>query len=344
MLRHMLKQPVRKEGGGGRGFRAPALLLFARASLFVRRLGRASRGYVLAGTGMVAAAVVFVSLLSWLAPDSDRPIDSPLEVIERVAGGVLEQVDEQVTAVLGTDGESVLRSVSEDVTAGTRIPWARERLRQIATDRSASAGPAPVPAAVRVTPNTAPPAAQEGPSSSPTATNESLAPQATREPSSREASPPISTRSLPGSIGETVPPAEEDPALTTSDPALPPPPATEAPSPAAGEPPAVEEPSTPPVEEPLPAAEEPPPTTDEPAGSTADRRATSRNESATSHASHNHPATTQNLTSDHKPRSNSPGSSHASKSPRHGYARSSLSENGQWRKPGFQEEPFWAAG
>ena len=266
MLRHMLKQPVYKEGGGGRGSKAPALLLFTRASLFVRRLGRASRGYVLAGTGVVAAAVVFVSLLSWLAPDSDRPIDSPLEVIERVAGGVLEQVDEQVTAVLGTDGESVLRSVSEDVAAaGTRIPWAGERLRQIATDRSASAGPAPVPAAVRVTPNTAPPAAQEGPSSSPTATNESLAPQATREPSSREASPPISTRSLPGSIGETVPPAEEDPALTTSDPALPPPPATEAPSPAAGEPPAVEEPSTPPVEEPLPAAEEPPPTTDEPA-------------------------------------------------------------------------------
>ena len=268
MLRHMLKQPVRKEGGGGRGFRAPALLLFAHASLFVRRLGRASRGYVLAGTGVVAAAVVFVSLLSWLAPDSDRPIDSPLEVIERVAGGVLEQVDEQVTAVLGTDGESVLRSVSEDVAAaGTRIPWAGERLRQIATDRSTSAGPAPVPTAVRVTPNTAPPAAQEGPSSSssPTATNESLAPQATREPSSREASPPISTRSLPGSIGETVPPAEEDTAPTTSDPAPPPPPATEAPSPAAGEPPAVEEPSTPPVEEPLPAAEEPPPTTDEPA-------------------------------------------------------------------------------
>src|SRR5829696_8725594 len=261
MLRHMLKQPVRKEGGGGRGSKAPALLLFTRASLFVRRLGRASRGYVLAGTGMVAAAVVFVSLLSWLAPDSDRPIDSPLEVIERVAGGVLEQVDEQVTAVLGTDGESVLRSVSEDVAAaGTRIPWAGERLRQIATDRSASAGPAPVLAAVRVTPNTAPPAAQDGPSSSPTATNESLAPQATREPSSREASPPISTRSLPGSsIGETVPPAEEDPAPTTSDPAPPPPPATEAPSPAAGEPPAVEEPSTPPVEEPLPAAEEPPP-------------------------------------------------------------------------------------
>ena len=150
MLRHMLKQPVRKEGGGGRGFRAPALLLFAHASLFVRRLERASRGYVLAGTGVVAAAVVFVSLLSWLAPNSDRPIDSPLEVIERVAGGVLEQVDEQVTAVLGTDGESVLRSVSEDVAAaGTRIPWVGERLRQIATDRSASAGPAPVPAAAQ---------------------------------------------------------------------------------------------------------------------------------------------------------------------------------------------------
>ena len=50
-------------------------------------------------------------------------MDSPLEVIERVAGGVLEKVDEQVATVLGIDGESVLRSVREDVAAAsTRVP------------------------------------------------------------------------------------------------------------------------------------------------------------------------------------------------------------------------------
>ena len=195
----MLKQPVRKEQEHeeDRGEKAPVLLA-ARGKGLLGRLGSAGRGYALAGAGVVAAAVVFVSLLSWLAPDSDRPIDSPLEVIERVAGGVLEQVDEQVTAMLGTDGESVLRRVRGDAAvAGSRIPWAGERLRQIATDRSASAGPTPiVPAMARPTPNTASQAAQERPSSSsPTSTNESSAPQATGEPSSGEPSPPSSTSS-----------------------------------------------------------------------------------------------------------------------------------------------------
>src|SRR5215212_764357 len=117
----MLKQPVvrKDQEQEDRGLFTP-FLLAVRTGLvpFLGRLGKAGRGYALAGAGVVAAAVVFVSLLSWLAPNADRPIDSPLEVIERVAGGVLEQVDEQVKAVLGTDGESVLRSVSEDVAAG----------------------------------------------------------------------------------------------------------------------------------------------------------------------------------------------------------------------------------
>jgi hypothetical protein len=53
MLKPRLKLTRNKEG---RGTEASAFL-FARPSLFVRRLGRASRGYVLAGAGVVAAAV-----------------------------------------------------------------------------------------------------------------------------------------------------------------------------------------------------------------------------------------------------------------------------------------------
>ena len=75
MLKSMLRL-VRDKGG--RGSMVPAFL-FARPSPFVRLLGRASRGYMLAGTGVVAAAVALVSLLSCLAPDADRPIGHPLE-------------------------------------------------------------------------------------------------------------------------------------------------------------------------------------------------------------------------------------------------------------------------
>src|SRR4028119_96894 len=76
----MLKQPVGKdqEHEEDRGEKAPVLLV-ARGKGLLGRLGSAGRGYALAGAGVVAAAVVAVSLLSWLAPDSDRPIVSPLE-------------------------------------------------------------------------------------------------------------------------------------------------------------------------------------------------------------------------------------------------------------------------
>ena len=126
MPKPALKQLARKQEQEeeGQGSYAPALLA-ARTGLLrlVRRLGHASRGYVLAGVGVVAAAVMAVSLLSWLAPDSDRPIGHPLEVVERVAGGVLEQVDDQVAALLGTEGETVSRDVRENLTAvGSRIP------------------------------------------------------------------------------------------------------------------------------------------------------------------------------------------------------------------------------
>src|ERR671917_1326483 len=119
----MLKQPVVRKGQDhedeDRGEKAPVLLP-ARGKGLLGRLGSAGRGYALAGAGVVAAAVVAVSLLSWLAPDSDRPIASPLEAVGRVAGEVIEQVDDQVQALLGTDGENtVLRSVRQGLAAAS---------------------------------------------------------------------------------------------------------------------------------------------------------------------------------------------------------------------------------
>src|SRR5918993_1037703 len=106
----MLKWLVRKEEEEGRGVKPPALLA-ARTGL-LRRLGSAERGYVLGGVGVVTAAVVVVSLLSWLAPDSDRPISDPLEVVA-----------EQVVSLIGVDGETALSSAHEGVmAAGSRIP------------------------------------------------------------------------------------------------------------------------------------------------------------------------------------------------------------------------------
>src|SRR5918997_344531 len=199
----MLKWLVRKEEEEGGGEKPPALLT-ARTGL-LRRLGSAGRGYVLGGVGVVAVAVVVVSFLSWLAPDSDRPIGDPLEVVV-----------EQVVALIGADEETVLSSAREGVAAaGPRIPWAGERLYEIATNRSASAGPASVSAA-RPTPSTAPPMApREAP------TNEPSTPQATREPS-RETlppSPPSSTSISPSSssTGEAAPPTAEEPPPTPSE-------------------------------------------------------------------------------------------------------------------------------
>jgi hypothetical protein len=73
----------------------------------------------------VVRVVVVVSLLSSLAPDSDRPIASPLEAVGRVAGEVIEQVDDKVEVLFGSDGENtVLRSVREGLAAASSaIPW-----------------------------------------------------------------------------------------------------------------------------------------------------------------------------------------------------------------------------
>src|SRR4028119_1377105 len=64
-------------GGGGGARRKPPPALLARPNRLAKRLGRASRGYALAGAGVVVGAVMVVSLLSWLAPDSDRPGGAP---------------------------------------------------------------------------------------------------------------------------------------------------------------------------------------------------------------------------------------------------------------------------
>src|SRR5919107_1761958 len=116
----MLKQPVRKDQEEeDRGEKAPVLLTALSRGL-LQRLGSAGKGYALAGAGVVAAAVVAVTLLSWLAPDSDRPIASPLEAVGRVASEVIEQVDDQVEALLGTYGENtVLRSVRQGLASAS---------------------------------------------------------------------------------------------------------------------------------------------------------------------------------------------------------------------------------
>ena len=268
MPKHMLVKLVRKEqerAEEDRGKKAPVLL--ARQNRLAKRLGRASRGYVLAGAGVVVGAVVVVSLLSWLAPDSDRPVGHPLEVVERVADGVLEQVDEQVATLLGTEGGTVLRDVRENLTAvGSRIPWSG-RASEITPNRS-TANSSPTAPAPTIHPTLNTPVQEEPPS---TATNE---PPTTYAPS------PSSTSETPPPVAEPV--AEPQPPATTGEPTtLPPateepptPPPIEGPLPTTEEPPPAEEPSTPPGEEPPPAEEPPieevpptgpPPTAEEPA-------------------------------------------------------------------------------
>ena len=255
MLKQLMLKLVRSnKGGEGRGSKAPALLLLARQpGRFVRRVRQASRGDMLAGGGVIAAAVVFVSLLSWLAPDSDRPIgtSSPLEVIERVAGGVLKQVDEQAAALLGTDAESMMRSLREGVAAASsRTPWPGGGPREVAAERSSGADSA--------APTSAASTASGEASSTP---GGEFSPDSTSQPSSSQA---------PSGTSETPPAADTPSSPTTSEPVPPPasdqpPPATEEPSPPAAEepPPATEQPA-PPAEEPPPAAEEPPPVAEEP--------------------------------------------------------------------------------
>lgn len=235
----------------GRGEKAPAL--FARPKAFLGRLARASRGYALMGAGVVGAAVVVVSLLTFLAPDSDRPlIGRPIGAVQSVLPGVLEQVEDRVVqaaTLLGVDKESI-QNVGENMSAG--LAAARSGI-------STAWAPIPgIPPATGTAPTTP---ASDGSSPSSPATDESSPPQTASEPSAPSSSG--------GGAGETSspasPPATEAPFPITSEPTSPPaveeepPPATEEP------PPAVEEPSPPPTEEPPPPPDEPvPPTVQQP--------------------------------------------------------------------------------
>ena len=250
----MLKEQVRKEEEEDRGFRAPVLL--AACMGLLRRLGKAGRGYALAGAGVVAASVVAVSLLSWLAPDSDRPIASPLEAVGRVASGVVEQVDDQVEALLlGTDGEkTMLRSLREGIAAASSAtPWPSGKSDEVAAGPSTGPGGnsssvAPTRGGELSSASEGAPSQQAFSAPSPSSSGASEAPTTTTEaPSS---SPTAAEPSAP-------PPSTEEPPPTAEEPSPPPP---------TQEPPAAEEPPPPPsAEDPPPAMEEPPPAAEEPA-------------------------------------------------------------------------------
>jgi hypothetical protein len=243
----------------GRGEKAPAL--FARPKALLGGLARASRGYALMGAGVIAAAVVVVSLLTFLAPDSDRPlIGRPIGAVQSVVPGVLEQVEDRVAqaaTLLGVDKESI-QNVGENMSAG--LAAARSGI-------STAWAPIPgIPPAAGTAPTTPAP---DGSSSSSPATDESSPPQT--------ASEPLAPSSSVGGAGETSspasPPATEAPSPIMSEPTSPPaveeepPPATEEPPPAVEEPsppPTTEEPPPPPDEPAPPAVEQPPPATNQP--------------------------------------------------------------------------------
>jgi hypothetical protein len=273
----MLKPMLKLIRHRGRGFYAPALLAAVRPNFLMRRFGRASRGHLFAGAGVIAAAVTVVSLLTWWAPDSDRPISHPMEAIKRALPGVLEKVDEQVATLLGTDKGTILRNVRGGlVTVGSSIPWPggkpSEATADQSTSRSVSASPAALVPAILPGPNTVTPTAGEP---SPTS-NGSPPPQTVSEPASGvPASSPATEAPPPTTSGPAPPPTSETPPVTEAPPPEEPVPPTPEKLPLPVEeivdkpaPPAAEEPPSgapPPVTEaPPPAPEEPSPATDQP--------------------------------------------------------------------------------
>ena len=229
----LVQKLIRKEG---RGENAPAL---PRLKTRLMRLGRpTNRGSLSAGAGVVAAAVVVVSLLTWLAPDSDRPV--PLELVDRVLPGVAEQVEEQAAALI-EGGKEVAQSAARNVREG--VLGAGLRAAQDGIPASLSA-PLPV-----VLPT---------PSSTPTSQS-SEEPSAPSEPSAPAMDSFLpATTSEPSTTPTEAPPTEASPTEVppaTSEPVTPPPIAEKPP----------EEPPPPPAEEPAPPAEEPgPPAAEEP--------------------------------------------------------------------------------
>jgi hypothetical protein len=214
-----------------------------KGKLSALRFGRGSRQHIFMGAGVIVAAVVLVSFLTWLN-DAHKPIVRSIEeAVESSLPGVLKQVEgrvAQAATLLGVDEESI-HNVGEGLAAarsGITGSWA-----------PALAG---LPGVGTATTTTSSP---EGSSSSSSpATDESSPPQTASEPSAPsssgggagETSSPPQTASEPTSppvVEEEPPPAVEEPS--------PPPPSTEGPSPQP------DEPAPPTVEEPPPATNQP---------------------------------------------------------------------------------------
>ena len=263
----LINNIVRRGAVRGRDTKAPALLARPKALLkgLFGRLGRSSGGCVLVSAGVIAAAVAVVSLLTLLAPDSDRPfIARPVQaVVQSVLPGVQEQVEggvAQVATLLGVDQESVVQNVREsvqDVGENMREGLTAAHSGSI-SDSRAPATPG-TPAAGTATTTTS---ASEEPSSSSlpaTAATEEATPPPL-EPASEPSAPSSSSGGGTGEVSApAVSPTTDEATLpTASEPTSEPtsPSVTEKPSPPSSPPPpspAAEEPPAPPT------AEEPPP-------------------------------------------------------------------------------------
>ena len=214
-----------------------------KGKLSALRFGRGSRQHVFTSAGVIVAAVVLVSFLTWLN-DAHKPIVRSIEeAVESSLPEALEQVDDQVATLLGVDEESV-RSAREGL-AGL-VSSRPERILEIATGQPVSASSTAPASAAFPTPGAATPASEEP--SSP-ATSNTPPSQTTSEPS------PAADAPLPATSEPAPPPTMDTPPPATEEPSLPPP---EEPSPP------TEEPSPPVTEEPPPAAGEPGPPTEEP--------------------------------------------------------------------------------
>ena len=214
-----------------------------RGKVSAMRFGRGGRQHVFTSAGVLVAAVVLVSFLTWLN-DAHKPVVRSIEeAVESSLPEALEQVDDQVATLLGVDEESV-RSMREGL-AGLVTPRP-ERILEIATGQPVSARSTAPASAAFPTPGAATPASEEP--SSP-ATLNTPPPQATSEPAPATDAPP------PATSEPVQPPTMGTPPPVTEEPSLPPP---EEPSPPA------EEPSPPVTEEPPPAAGEPAPPKEEP--------------------------------------------------------------------------------
>src|SRR5918998_3162764 len=129
-----------RDSSRGRGTKAPAL---ARPNVLLGRRGGDKHRSLFAGTGVIAAAVVVVSFLTWLAPDSDRPI--PLQVVDRVLPGVAEQIEER-TATLFEGGKETVHNTVRNVREGLAGTGSGIARIANASSSSSSSSVAPSPA------------------------------------------------------------------------------------------------------------------------------------------------------------------------------------------------------